>query len=160
MASYDNIIMTSWWAPWRLISPASRLLNRLFRRRSKKTSKLRITSFCAGNSPVTGAQMASNAENVSICWRHHVIGNSDQFPFQFDKQSIHLCLGLNISSAFHCLTDNNYHGTYTYSSANGARHRHPTLDCMYHGFLTIFSYQWLKCAFGAQTLLLMNHLLT
>ena len=30
------------------------LLNRLFRRRSKKTSKLRVTSLCAGNSPVTG----------------------------------------------------------------------------------------------------------
>ena len=45
------------------------LLNRLFRRRSKKTSKLRVTGLCAGNSPGTGefpAQMASNAENVSI----------------------------------------------------------------------------------------------
>ena len=30
------------------------LLNRLFRRRSKKTSKLRVTGLCAGNSPVTG----------------------------------------------------------------------------------------------------------
>ena len=29
-------------------------INRLFRRRSKKTSKLRVTSLCAGNSPVTG----------------------------------------------------------------------------------------------------------
>ena len=29
-------------------------VNCLFRRRSKKTSKLRITSLCAGNSPVTG----------------------------------------------------------------------------------------------------------
>ena len=31
-------------------------------------------AICAGNSPVTGefpAQMASNAENVSIWWRHH-----------------------------------------------------------------------------------------
>ena len=49
-------------------------LNRLFRRRSKKTSKLRVTGLCEGNSPVTGefpAQMASNAENVSIGWRHH-----------------------------------------------------------------------------------------
>ena len=54
--------------------PHSCLLNRLFRRRSKKTSKLRVTGLCAGNSPVTGefpAQMASNAENVSIWWRHH-----------------------------------------------------------------------------------------
>ena len=50
------------------------LLNRLFRRRSKKTSKLRVTGLCVGNSPVTSefpAQMASNAENVSIWWRHH-----------------------------------------------------------------------------------------
>ena len=34
-------------------------------RRSKKTSKLRVTGLCAGNSPGTGefpAQMASNAE--------------------------------------------------------------------------------------------------
>ena len=30
------------------------LLNRSFRRRSKNTSKLRVTDFCAGNSPVTG----------------------------------------------------------------------------------------------------------
>ena len=52
------------------------LLNRLFRRRSKKTSKLRVTGHCAGNSPGTGefpAQMASNAENVSIWWCHHVM---------------------------------------------------------------------------------------
>ena len=49
-------------------------LNHLFRCRSKKTSKLSITSLCAGNSPVTGefpAQRASNVENVSIRWRHH-----------------------------------------------------------------------------------------
>ena len=41
----------------------------------KKTSKLRVTGLCVGNSPVTGefpAQRASNAENVSIWWRHHV----------------------------------------------------------------------------------------
>ena len=30
------------------------LLKRLFRRRSKKTPKLRVTGLCAGNSPVTG----------------------------------------------------------------------------------------------------------
>ena len=47
----------------------------LFRRRSKKTSKLRVTGLYVGNSPGTGdfpAQMASNAENVTIWWRHHV----------------------------------------------------------------------------------------
>ena len=54
--------------------PHDCLLNRLFRRRSKKTSKLRVTGLCARNSPGTGefpAQMASYAENVSIWWRHH-----------------------------------------------------------------------------------------
>ena len=30
------------------------LLNRLFRRRSEKTSKLRVTGLCVGNSPVAG----------------------------------------------------------------------------------------------------------
>ena len=56
--------------------PHDCLLNCLFRRRSKKTSRLRVTGLFEGNSPVTGefpAQMASNAENVSIWWRHHVL---------------------------------------------------------------------------------------
>ena len=51
------------------------LLNRLFGRRSKKTSKLRVTGLCVVNSPVNGefpTQMASNAKNVSSWWRHHV----------------------------------------------------------------------------------------
>ena len=61
--------------------PHDCLLDRLFRRRSRETSKIRVTSLCAGNWPVTGefpAQRASNAENVSIftyqklwnkCWK-------------------------------------------------------------------------------------------
>ena len=54
--------------------PHDCLLNRFFRRRSKKTSKLRVTSLCVGTSSVTGefpAHRASNAENVSIWWRLH-----------------------------------------------------------------------------------------
>ena len=56
--------------------PHDGLLNRLFRRRSKTSSKLRVTGLCVRNSPGTGefpAQIASNAENVSIWWRHHGI---------------------------------------------------------------------------------------
>ena len=59
--------------------PHDCLFNRLFKHRSKKTSKLRVTGLCAGNSLVAGefpAQMASNAENVSIWWRHHGFPNS------------------------------------------------------------------------------------
>ena len=58
------------------------LLNRIFRRRSKKTSKLRVTGLCEGNSPVTGefpAQGASNAEKVSIWWRHHAKNSGARF---------------------------------------------------------------------------------
>ena len=50
------------------------LPNRLYRQRSKKTSKLRVTSLCEGNPPMTGgfpSQRALNTENVSIGWRHH-----------------------------------------------------------------------------------------
>ena len=45
--------------------PRDCLLNRLFRHRSKKTSKFRVAGLCAGISPETAefqAQMASNAE--------------------------------------------------------------------------------------------------
>ena len=54
--------------------PHDCLLSRLFRCRSKKISKLRVTGLCEGNSLVTGefpAQRASNAEYVPIWWRHH-----------------------------------------------------------------------------------------
>ena len=59
--------------------PHDCLLNRLFRRRWKKTSKLHVTGLWVGNSPVTGefpAQMASNAENISMWWHHHVLAQS------------------------------------------------------------------------------------
>ena len=61
--------------------PHDCLLNRLFGHRSKKTLKLRVTGLCVGNSPETGefpAQMASNAENASIWWRHHALCHREQ----------------------------------------------------------------------------------
>ena len=51
-----------------------------FKRRSKKTSKFRVTGLCDGNPLVTDgfpSQRASNAENVSIWWRHNVHCNSE-----------------------------------------------------------------------------------
>ena len=56
--------------------PHDCLLNRLFRHRSKKTSKLRVTGFCEGNSPVTvefPAQRATNAENDDIIMGIHFL---------------------------------------------------------------------------------------
>ena len=79
------------------------LLNRLFRRISRKTSKLGIAGFCAGNSPVTGelpAQMASNEENVSIWWRHQVPKWCPCYKLFGDLQCTHLYKYLYKNSIF------------------------------------------------------------
>ena len=73
--------------------PHNYLLNRSCGRRSKKTSKLRVTGLCTGYSPVTGevpAQRASNAENVSIWWRHHAV----ESPYKHTNFIICLALSL------------------------------------------------------------------
>ena len=61
----------------RLKSPAVQLFTQRFiQAQIKETSKLGVPGRCEGNSPVTDkfpAQSASNAENVSIWWRHHGI---------------------------------------------------------------------------------------
>ena len=53
--------------------PHDCFLNRLFRRRSKKTSKLRVTGLCAGNSPgpVNSPHKGLVTRKISIWWRHH-----------------------------------------------------------------------------------------
>ena len=57
------------------------ILNHLLRPDQRK-HWLRVTGLCVGNSPETSefpAQRASNAENVSIWWRHHGPPNNIQF---------------------------------------------------------------------------------
>ena len=64
--------------------PHDCLLNRLFGRRSKKTSKLRVIGLCVGNSSVTGefpAQRASNAGNVPIWWCRH-----EMYPRRLERK--------------------------------------------------------------------------
>ena len=71
--------------------PHDCLLNRLFRRRSKETSKRRATGLCARNSPGTGefpTERASNAENVSIWWRHHVMCRQQETNFTNPRMHI------------------------------------------------------------------------
>ena len=59
--------------------PHDCLLNRLFRPRSKKTSTLRVTGLCAGNSPVTGEFPAQEACNAEISPFDDVIMRSEGF---------------------------------------------------------------------------------
>ena len=69
---YSDVIMST--AVSQITGVSICLRNRLFRRGSNKTSKIRITGLCKGNLPVTGefpTQRASSAENVSIWWCHH-----------------------------------------------------------------------------------------
>ena len=85
---YSDVIMSA--TASQNNQPHDCLLKLLFRRRSK-TSKLRVTGLCAGNSPVTGefpAQRVSNAENASIWWRHHGKG----FPLQSASNMRSVCM--------------------------------------------------------------------
>ena len=72
-----DITMTSQWAWWRFRSPASRLFTEPFiRAQIKENIKAPRHWPLCGEFTGTGefsAQMASNAENVSISWRHHEI---------------------------------------------------------------------------------------
>ena len=50
-----------------------------------------VTGLCVGNSPGTGefpAQMASNAENVSIWWRHHAWQRAMRIIHNNDESSV------------------------------------------------------------------------
>ena len=77
-------IITLWPLQWRHngrdsvsnYQPHDCLLNRLFRRRSKKTSKLRVTGLCAENSPGTGDfphkwPVTRKMLKLSLWRRHH-----------------------------------------------------------------------------------------
>ena len=71
-----DITVTLWSARWCLKSPASRLFTQPFIQAQIKEKHQSSASlaFFVGNSPLAGefpAQMASNAENISIWWRHH-----------------------------------------------------------------------------------------
>ena len=84
------------------------LLNRLFRRWSKKTSKLRVTGLCEGNSPVTvefPSQRDSDVENVSIWWRHHCeIWVDIDLPPPTHSSSVQWSVGCKESRGCNCST--------------------------------------------------------
>ena len=100
--------------------PPDWLLNCLFMA-SKKTSKLRVTGLCAGDSPVAGefpAQIASNAENVSIWWRHHVTGTRSSNRIHHTNEAILTHIGTGNACANQLRTINNdnkirYNKTWT-----------------------------------------------
>ena len=67
------------------------LLNRLFRRRSNETSKLRVTGLCAGNLPGPGVLPANSPQKGGTCF-HFMISsweNQPDIPY-FGKWILHV----------------------------------------------------------------------
>ena len=85
--------------------PDGYLLNRLFRRKSKKTSKLRVTGLCVGpvKSPHKGPV---TRKNVSIWWRPHDKGPETQQTWLIDWLNIFIVSFLTSTSDKKC---NQYH---------------------------------------------------
>ena len=81
----------------------------------KKTPKPRVTGLCEGNSPVTGefpAQRASNAENVSIWWRHRgIISRHSCHVLTRWGRVTHICVG-------HLTIINSNNGLFSWSAPN------------------------------------------
>ena len=124
--------------------PHQCLLNRLFRRRSKKkTLKLRVTGL-VGNSPVASefpTQMASNAENVSIWWRHHGCLNpgTEKVPLLFCRNII-ICILYDYQNTERtialkkpdCVWQNNelFHRYVTLARPLSSLHTHVVSGCL------------------------------
>ena len=120
---YSGVIMVAMVSP--ITRPHDCLLNRLCRRRSKKRSRLGVTGLCEGNSPVTGefpAQGASNAENVSIWWRHHII--SDSY--------------IRLHSPWHCI----YHFCWFTNLENFYTATNHSINC--HCYCAVYYTLWTK----------------
>ena len=121
------------------------LLNRLFRLRSKKTSKVRITGLCEGNSPVTGefpAQRVSKAENVSIWWRHHESVCFLHWSLLYVFQCIFYSLHLKYTILVHII------GLYSFNRGHGKNIFHRGSFCLtilIESFHTLNEpYTWLR----------------
>ena len=94
-----------WWSlQWRLDGrdnvsnhqPHVCFLNRLFRHRSKKTSKLCVTGLCGGNSSGAGDFPAKwpVTRKFFIWWRHHycpAFADSSAATWLLDERKMHIC---------------------------------------------------------------------
>ena len=99
VAVHKIITVTLWWAWLRLKSPASRLFTQpLIQAQIKENIKAPRHWPLYGEFTGTGefpTQRASNAENVSIWWRHHVVSNG-QIVNTSTQHVIHNWTHLNI----------------------------------------------------------------
>ena len=117
--------------------PHDCLFNSLFRRRSKKISKLHVTGCCDGNSPVTSefpAQRASYAENVSIWWHHHDI--------EHHRKTCSQSQGLNTNTCWFFL----FRWYTTFPKLRGCRCHSNCHILSYPNYRIVTSFEW-YCSF-------------
>ena len=91
--------------------PHDCVLNRLFRRRSKKTSKLRVTGLCARNSPGIGEFPAQILDDV-IMECKHLMPRQNTRSFIVDDHISHIRIKFPKLSAT-CMGYKNYVGDLT-----------------------------------------------
>ena len=101
--------------------------------------KHQSTSLCEENSPGTGefpAQMASNAENVSIWWRHHVIvySPSDWYWAPHDKLVWTVMMLLSIDLLNKRSIDNKQH--------------HCPIKCLWYIYIHTYIYIYIYTAYN------------
>ena len=83
--------MTSWWTLCRLKSPASRLFNQSFIQAQIKENVTAPRHWWPMDSP---HKWPSNAENVSIWWRHHANKNPpgyNSMPGRHIAKTVYIC---------------------------------------------------------------------
>ena len=118
---YNDVIMSTMASQITSLTIVYLAVSVVFGRRSKKTSKLRVTGLCAGNSSGTGefpAQMGSSAENVSIWWRHrdrriYTMATPDKYECDVQYILIFLKKLGNYQNGGNCLStpQAQYHGS-------------------------------------------------
>ena len=126
---------------WRHIGPdgvsnhqrIDRALRRLFRHRSKKTSKLRVTGLCEGNSPVTGEFPAQRPVTPKMYSFDDVIMSLRKDDVTTAEQSKHTIL---------------YFDGILYGISSGLSSHLLTLWCVFFSFVcaSLISVGWVQIA--------------
>ena len=124
---WRTITMMSEWRQWRLKSPVSRLFAQPFVQVQMKENIKASLAFVRGiHRHLTGgfpSQRASNAENVSIWWRHvHVVGQKVTYmSLKSDKRQI--ATMEFYKSPYLCVADYNTHILLKTANCQPCRHR-------------------------------------
>ena len=118
-----------------ILQPHHCLLNHLFMRRSKKTSNLRVTGLCEGNSPVTGECPHKGPVTLKMFPSDDVI----------DFCSVHLC----------CFSKHIFSSSYRWVTTPSNSSSWWTSDCTFI-VVSFITYSNIKTVFTGTTISILN----